>query len=450
MFENIIEQGAVIQLRDDIQSRRVAPSMLFYGPHGTGKGSAALELARVFSCENEAAWKCSCPSCRQHRYLQHDDLLVLGNRSFAAEIAACQSAFLRNSSNQNSKLLFIRSIKKLLIRFSPVVMEDEPKLSKVLPVLQSLDEKLNDFSSGGQLYEKAALEKLCGSMIKDALTLENDGLSSIIPIGQIRRACAWCRLSPNGKRKMLIIENAQDMREEGRNSLLKLLEEPPVTVSIVLTAQRRESIIQTILSRLRPYRFLRRSEESEKEVIRRVFQDTVKSKTVDTGGSLVSEYLGSFLPHNAEKMETLASWFMVSFARIVSLSIKNNNAESGKKNSFDPVNILFFFNILEKRYASIADTEGLVVSENGMNVIKILLSKSKNFERDSFSRFMKICLDMIGETVRFCQNPLYITYYDIFRKNINEAISAVDVYNINAASALENLIFKLKSAAAGR
>ena len=49
MFDNIIEQGAVLQLQDDFHAHRLAPSMLFYGPPESGKGSAALELARVLS-----------------------------------------------------------------------------------------------------------------------------------------------------------------------------------------------------------------------------------------------------------------------------------------------------------------------------------------------------------------------------------------------------------------
>ncbi|MCL2175342.1 MAG: DNA polymerase III, partial [Treponema sp.] len=76
MFENIIAQSAADQLGDDIDSGRIAPSMLFYGPSESGKGSSALELSRVLSCEEDAGWKCACASCERHRYLLHDDLLI--------------------------------------------------------------------------------------------------------------------------------------------------------------------------------------------------------------------------------------------------------------------------------------------------------------------------------------------------------------------------------------
>jgi len=292
MFENIIGQEAVLQLCDDILSARNAPSMLFFGPGESGKGSAALEFSRVMSCEENAAWKCPCSSCERHRYLLHDDLLILGNRSFSAEIAASGAAFIRNYNVLSAKILFFRSLRKLQIRFSPVLAEDDTKAGKITSVLQSFDEKLNEFwTTNPEKYDKSGLEKLYISLIKEALILEKDGLNSNIPINHIRSASWWCRHAPNGKRKTLIIENADKMREESRAALLKLLEEPPPSVSIVLTSQRREAIMPTILSRLRPYRFFKRDIEREKEVIRLVFRDTLSESVSDTKGSILSAYL---------------------------------------------------------------------------------------------------------------------------------------------------------------
>ena len=435
MFENIIEQGAVLQLKDDILGARRAPSMLFYGPPESGKGSASLELARVLSCEKGGEWKCSCPSCERHRYLQHDDLLVLGPRSFQAEISASLSAFLRSPDALSAKLLFFRSLRKLQIRFSPVLMEDDPKAGKIAPVLQSLDERLDEFLRiNTQTMERAALEKICGALVKDALALDSEGQGGAIPIGRIRRACYWCRIAPNGRRKTLIIENAENMRDEARNSLLKLLEEPPDTVSIVITAQRREAIMETILSRLRPYRFLKRSIESEKEVIRRVFQDTVDEKVPGAGGSLVSAYLDSFLAQGTEKMYPLAAWFIVSLARLAAVSAKK--AEGG---------VPRFIYALGERYAPIAETSGLERPAKSAALIKTLLAQSGNFEDDSFSRFLKLCLDLTGSFTREAGDPLFIAYNDIFKKHISEAVTAVDVLNQSTTLALEALFQKIKN-----
>jgi len=434
VFENIIEQSAVLQLRDDILAKRNAPSMLFFGPSGSGKGSAALELARVLSCEEKAAWGCKCSSCEKHKFLQHDDLLVLGTRSFSPEILACQHAFLRNPSK--AKILFFRSLRKLQIRFSPVLLENDTKTAKAVSSnLQSLDEGLNELLSlNTETAEEAALNKLCASLIKDALALESEGINGI-PIGHIRSASYWCRLAPNGKRKTLIIENAEDMRDDARNSLLKLLEEPPPSVSIVLTAQRREAIMQTILSRLRPYRFLKRSEESEKEVIRSVFKENSELTFPNQKGSILSSYLDSFLPQSTEKLYPLAAWFIVSFARTASIYAKNR----GKPPAF--------LIALGEQYAPAAETAGLERYTKNAAIVKTILSQSKNFEEVSFSRFMGLTLELIGDCLRSVNDPMFIAYNDMIKKYINEAVTSVDVLNINAAITLENLLYKLKTSA---
>jgi len=435
VFENIIEQSAVIQLRDDILSKREAPSMLFFGPSGSGKGSAALELARVLSCETDASWKCKCPSCNQHRFLQHDDLLILGERAFSPEILACQKAFLRNTSNV-TRLLFFRSLRKLQIRFSPVLLENDSKTAKsAASNLQSLDEGLNELLLvNTETVEEAALNKLCASLVKDALALESEEINGI-PIGHIRSASYWCRLAPNGKRKTLIIENAENIRDDARNSLLKLLEEPPPSVSIVLTAQRREAIMQTILSRLRPYRFLKRSAESEKEVIRRVFQEKSELNYTNLKGSILTSYLDSFLPQSAEKLYPLAAWFIVSFARTASIYAKSKG------------HVPAFLIALGEQYAPVAETAGLERYSKNSAIVKTIMTQSKNFEEVSFSRFMSITLELIGDCLRAVNNPEYIAYNDLIKKYVSEAVTSVDLLNINAAITLENLLYKLKTAA---
>ena len=434
MFENIIEQGAVLQLQEDILFRRLAPSMLFFGPPESGKSSAALELARVLSCEENGSWKCTCPSCESHRYLQYSDLLILGSRPFSAEISACCSAYLRNPSSASAKILFIRSLRKLQIRFSAVLMEDDSKLNKVSPLLQSLEEGLSELWTAGADTSSKIIEKLCASLVKDSFSLISAGLSGNIPIGHIRRAAYWCRLAPNGRRKSLIIENAENMRDDACNSLLKLLEEPPQTVTIVLTSQRREAVIPTILSRLRPYRFLKRSEESEKEVLRRVFQEMSGEKYIREGSSLVGAYLDSFMPGSAEKLYPLAVWFVVSLARITAASLKRNGAE-----------IPWIINALGERYAQAAEESGYERSIRIQSIVKTLIAESGNFEDGSFPRFLNICLGLISGVAREAGDPQFIAYNDIFKKYIGEAETAAGVLNQNTALALEALVYKIKN-----
>jgi len=436
MFENIIGQGAARQLRDDVLGGRCAPSMLFYGQSESGKGSTALELSRALSCEADAAWKCSCSSCESHRYLQHDDLLILGNRSFSAEINACCSAFLRNYSVLSTKILFFRSLRKLHIRFSPVFMEDDPKMGKLTSVLQSFDEKLNElWAFNPENYKKESLEALCNSLIEDVSVLEKD-VSANIPIGHIRSAAWWSRLSPNGKRKTLIIENAENMKEQARNSLLKLLEEPPSTVSIVLTAKRREAIMPTILSRLRPYRFLKRDLKDEKEVIRLVFKDTINEEAAVQNRSLLSLYLESFSRQKTETFYPLAAWFIVSLTQLITESL--NKSKTRRPHSF--------LNLIIKQYTPLAETLQTEPAVKSEIIINTILAKNGNFAETSFSHFMKICLEMICDITPFSEDAQCVFFNNVFIKYISEAVVSVDMLNIKEQLALEAMIYNINKA----
>ncbi|MDR1586982.1 MAG: DNA polymerase III [Treponema sp.] len=455
MFENIIGQDAAVQLGEDLRSGRLAPSMLFFGPPASGKGSAALELARVLSCEDgAAAWNCACPACARHRYLLHPDLLILGPRPFSAEIAASSAAFMRDPDSPASSVLFIRSVRKLLARFSPALWEDDPRLGKLNSLLQSLEEELDDFESlaGSAAGDRGAAEggaasgtgKLCASILKDAVKLEDEGLGETIPIAWIRRAAFWSRLAPSGRRKTLLIENADCMQEGARNSLLKLLEEPANTVSIVLTAPRREAIIPTLLSRLRPYRFLKRDEERELEVIRRVFRDKAPAQRETGTGVSVGAYLDAFLPQSDEKLYPPAAFFIASLARAAVVSLK----KKGLKEIPGPLVSL------GKHCAPVAGAAGFGRMLKAGDVIAAVLAASGNFEARSFPRFLRLVLSQIREAMKEETGaPLYIAYNDMWRKYTAEAEASAGVWNQNPALVLESLFYRLReglvSAAAG-
>ncbi|MDR1618261.1 MAG: DNA polymerase III, partial [Treponema sp.] len=265
MFENILDQAAAAQIRQDAEAGFLAPSMLFWGPPAAGKGSAALELARFLSCEQlppgRGRWNCPCAACALHRSLAHPDLLVFGPRSFSAEIAAARDCLLRETDSTAASLLFFRALRKLGSRFSPVLWEDDSKLGKFAPLISSIEEDVEELErllkdrkeAGGAAgnFERN-LDRLSARAVQNAVKLEAEGMGESIPISRIRRAAAWSHLAPVGRGKFILIENADRMQEGARNSLLKILEEPSPGLTIVLTTARREAILPTLLSRLRP------------------------------------------------------------------------------------------------------------------------------------------------------------------------------------------------------
>jgi DNA polymerase-3 subunit gamma/tau len=409
--------------------------MLFFGPTASGKGSAALELARTLSCQTgTAAWNCTCPDCARHRSLVHPDLVILGPRPFAAEIAASRTAFLRDTTSAAGRSLFIRSLRKLLARFSPAIWEYESKSGRTNPLslLQSLEEELDELES--QSLDTAALEKLTESLLKNACKLDDECVSETIPIAQIRKAAWWSRLSPSGKRKTLIIENADRMKDEARNSLLKLLEEPPETITIVLSAVRRESLLQTILSRLRPYRFLARSSDEEKEIIRRIFRDTAPG---DGAPGLVSAYLDSFLPQPPEKLLPLAAFFVAAVARSAAITAKSRGA--------DPGNLSPALKALGSYCAPIAEAADFERSSAAKEVIAELVSRSGNFEGRSFPRFLALALDLVSWSFnQYGSGPERVVCGDVWRKHLDSAQAAYGVWNQRPELALESLFHKLR------
>jgi len=434
VFENLLGQDVSAQLVKDIKAGVLAPAMLFSGPSASGKGTAALELARVLSCGKGAPWGCDCPACSRHRLLVHPDLLCLGWKPFSAEIAASADAFLRETGNAASRLLFIRSIRKLLARFNPVLWEDEPKGKVLFPLVNSLEESLDDLDSltnasadNARDENKKPLSKLVEGMIKNAFKLESEGVSEAVPIAQLRRAAYWSRLAPNGSGKLLLIENADRMQEEARNSLLKLLEEPPAHSRYVLCSTKPGSLPSTVLSRLRPYRFISRDAAVEAEVIRRVF------KGQHEGGG-IGTYLDSFLPVSTGTLETLAAFFAASVAyKAAILSKKQGSAISEE------------VILLGKLCAPKAEADGLGRPSGDIaTVIATVLEKAEKFEaRSLFSRFLFFLLEQVSSSQKTSSSAFTPAYNEIWRDCTGWAESAVGVYNLKPAQVLEKLFVDL-------
>jgi DNA polymerase-3 subunit gamma/tau len=453
MFENIIGQAGIGQLSRDIAAGALAPSLLFSGPPASGKGTAGLELARILSCESPGApWNCSCPACTHHRTLTHPDLLLLGPRSFSAEIAAAAAAYGREPESVSARLLFIRSVRKLLARFSPVLWEEDPKQGKLSSFQQALEEDLDEIAltfspaPGGEPVKAEALKKICGRILAQALKLEAEGVGKTIPIAQLRRAAYWGRLAPSGMHKLLMIENAHRMQEEARNSILKLLEEPPVTLTILLTCPQAEALIPTILSRLRPYRFYPRDREAEGEVIRRVFRENAgespRPLPALSGGGRIQDYLDSFLPVTTEQIYPLAAFFEAS---VTAASL----AEIRRKGGPRPAELA----ALDRHTAGVAARGGLgsdLWSEEGADIRGVLaatLGGAQNFEVPGlFSRFLALLLTLVSTGLRELPGPEKIVLGDIWLRAVREAEASAGVYNQRPAVVLDRLFTELRRA----
>lgn len=317
MFENLLFQPASQQLAEDIRQGSLPNALLFVGPPASGKLTCALELARVLACTATPGgnWQCSCDSCLKHKSLVSTSLLLAGNRDCSLEIAAAARTLLEAVTTNASYLkatryLFVRSIRKLTARFNPVLWEGDDKVSKLAPMLSSIDESLEEMERSGlnQELDLAKQEKLVKELVSLAGKLESGFMYESIPVAQMRRASSWARYKPEFGKKVIVLENADMMQEGSRNAVLKILEEPPDDVVFVLTTTRRNAVMPTILSRVRPYNFLQRSGKAQAQVISRVFHSEVVPE--DEDGASIQEYLQSFLPVSPQTVESAGRQFI--------------------------------------------------------------------------------------------------------------------------------------------
>jgi len=77
-----------------------------------------------------------------------------------------------------------------------------------------------------------------------------------LPIKVIRDLCDWFALKPaRGRRKVAIVDDADDLNEEASNAFLKTLEEPPPGAVLILIGTSPEIQLETVISRCQVVRF---------------------------------------------------------------------------------------------------------------------------------------------------------------------------------------------------
>lgn len=208
-WERVIgQERAVEALRHAVEGARVAQAYLFHGPDGTGKRAAALALAQALLCERRgtpgapAGDACGrCLACTRAARLVHPDLHVLFPRPKDAEQADLNARLARLAAEPYAAVDYRR--------------------------LPTLDGKKG--TNKQAIYTVALVNQ------------------------DLRRALA---LHPvEGRATVAVLTDAEAMRAEAANAFLKLLEEPRPHVTLVLTAERPEQVLPTILSRCQRVRF---------------------------------------------------------------------------------------------------------------------------------------------------------------------------------------------------
>ncbi len=182
-------------LERSLAAGRVAHAYLFQGSEGVGKRTAALRFARMLLCENAQEPGCgACPACRWVAAGTHPDLLAL---------------------------------------LSPDEAESEPFKNRPWGLLIGGEPR---GGSGTREQERRPRRE--------------------IGIDQVRAAQRMLSFLPHeGKRKVLIVEGAEQISRPAVNAFLKTLEEPPGEAVILLLSAQPALLLPTIVSRCVTVRF---------------------------------------------------------------------------------------------------------------------------------------------------------------------------------------------------
>ena len=181
-------------LEQGLDSGRFIPSLIFHGPVGVGKLATALALCRALLCRSPEGKPCrDCSTCRRidERSLLHPDVRII------------------------------------------------------------FPEKVSDFEKGAPPAEGTAGIDL---QERQALSISNPAWS--ILIDRVRQCIAFIQRRPaEGRRSILIVDQAHRMGSEAANALLKTLEEPPAHAVLMLLTASYHALLPTIRSRCRAIPF---------------------------------------------------------------------------------------------------------------------------------------------------------------------------------------------------
>ena len=370
---------------------------------------------------NEGAWDCTCRSCMQSRAVLSPDVMIIGSKDCSIEIKASSEVILKDKSLQ-SYYLFLRAVRKLTIRFGSTLWdESDSNFTKATPLLNDIEESLNDITpSNIENYDDKKLDTLVTGIVKKCDKLSQECMYDSIPVNQVRNAIAWIHLMANDKRKILIIENAERMQEGARNAFLKVLEEPPSYSNFILTSNNKNAIMPTILSRVRPYTFIKRTKDEEQEVLRRVFKHTSDLQSLENFGLLPS-FFYTYLPTNYEIINKMSFIFW----KYIFLKVSGNSCASLK-------NIVANYE-MEK--------------EEDLTISSILNEINKCKPSIIYELFLQCFINVIHLVIiEGGFEPRELEIFKLILEYTQKAKTKVELFNLNVQSVLEELVFEIREA----
>jgi len=190
----------VTALRGTLRSQRVPHALLFTGPRGVGKFTLARMFAQAANCERLTDDFCGeCATCQRISQLADPQTLLeqgLVERGESADAATVERV--------------------------PLILQSHPDVWALVP---------------------------------DPVRLKSPVARPMLRVGQLRAVQRAAYFQPMGRRRVFILDGADTMRWDVANVFLKILEEPPGSATLVLTAPSPYALLPTIVSRCLQFHF---------------------------------------------------------------------------------------------------------------------------------------------------------------------------------------------------
>jgi DNA polymerase III subunit delta' len=190
----------VAALRGALRSDRVPHALLFSGPRGLGKYTLARMFAQAANCDRLKDDFCGeCETCMRIALLANPQALVeqgLAERGESADAATVER--------------------------TPLILQTHPDVWALVP---------------------------------DPVRLKSPVARPMLRIGQLRAVQRAAYFQPMGRRRVFILDGAETMHWNVANVFLKILEEPPGSATLILTAPSPYALLPTIVSRCMQFHF---------------------------------------------------------------------------------------------------------------------------------------------------------------------------------------------------
>src|SRR5260370_15375896 len=190
----------VTALRGALRSGRVPHALLFTGARGVGKFTLARMFAQAANCERLT-----------------DD--------FCGECATCQ----RISQLADPRALLEQGLAERGDDAADATVEPVPLILQSHPDVWAL--------------------------VPDPVRQTSPVARPMLRVGQLRAVQRAAYFQPMGRRRVFILDSAETMRWDVANVFLKILEEPPGSATLILTAPSPYALLPTIISRCLRFHF---------------------------------------------------------------------------------------------------------------------------------------------------------------------------------------------------